>query len=70
MGAEGEDVFPGVAGVGREMGVVSGLDEAVEHVDDIHLTTQMPRSEWNGMIHILDMYQRSGGKTGLIAAGG
>ena len=35
VGAEGEDVFPGVAGVGREMGVVSGLDGAVEDVDDV-----------------------------------
>ena len=33
VGAEGEDVFPGVAGVGGEMGVVSGLDGAVEYVD-------------------------------------
>ena len=29
VGAEGEDVLPGVAGVGGEMGVVSGLDGAV-----------------------------------------
>jgi hypothetical protein len=29
VGAEGEDLFPGVAGVGGEMGVVSGLDGAV-----------------------------------------
>lgn len=34
-GAEGEDVLPGVAGVGGEMGVVSGLDGGVEDVDDV-----------------------------------
>ena len=32
VGAEGEDVLPGVAGVGGEMGGVSGLDGAVEDV--------------------------------------
>jgi hypothetical protein len=48
VGAEGEDLFPrlahttapsslrfGSARVGGEMGVVSGLDEAVENVDDV-----------------------------------
>jgi hypothetical protein len=40
VGAEGDDVFPGDAGVGCEIGVVSGLDGAVERVDDVIVTFQ------------------------------
>jgi hypothetical protein len=35
VGAEGEDLLPGVAGVGGEMGIVRGLDGGGEDVDDI-----------------------------------
>ena len=33
-------MFPGVAGVGGEMGVVSGFDGAVEDVDDVVVLLQ------------------------------
>ena len=40
VGAEGQDVCPGVAGVGGEMGGVGGLDGAVEDVDDVVVLLQ------------------------------
>jgi hypothetical protein len=43
VGAEGEDVLPGVAGVGGEMGGVGGLDGGGEDVDEVVVLLQAQR---------------------------
>ena len=35
MSAEGEDLVPRFAGVGSEMGFVSGFDGGIEDIDDV-----------------------------------